>query len=896
MDFQVDPPEEVTRGSSNERARKPWSYCQPGKGLALYGPPVCHSQYHVSSLLFTERPKKSFWSAFSSDVIVDVSRIQARVHLVHRLTKTMIISQACEKEAKDTAFRPHFWAPLVRPDERVVQLLNLDVMDVLFALKGSKKTHACFQIYSRSGRATPVIEARLTNEQVAERAKKVPSSVNELYAGLEPTRLAAADVFSPEQWETLSWKESPYQLVVVPSGADDAPDLLTASWTYFQVPSAWDVDIVEAYGDERVILLGDAVTCLAAVKGAQITERTAETDAEIALSKREQNLVSMAMQGLGEKQTGFSQHLTNTIIERPEGRFFAATSWASVIVLKRSKDGTYRVHSLYHHGDDRALYVMRRRARRVAHKLVETSARIQKIDEQMVDARKAAIEERSAVANLQVKIRALREKRDKSDAYARELVTTTRQLMGTGQPDDTAIAIAYAETIAAEREKQRLLDHELSIAEGELAEAEKVLAAKMEGIEQDLAPLVKERAALNEKIHAAKEQLERETIRRMPDASVDGSADFDYDVKPQPGWRQIVLGPDELTLTHAVTMGISSCAGGVTFTAGEGPPDVIIFWHIDAPPTVPVKEIIESLWPDLDACPPLRTIVSVHPSVWELNKYRKDILYPAAIRDRCDTIYLARGSHLYDSGCAVVAGSDYFGVDVSNPDSVSLVFTNDFEKRTPIERGVSQSSVAKLSIGLCDFNENIYGDYRFQDKPIKDPSSFKEYLARLNDGDAVIEVRADKAKHGRVCRLPGLGLGLFDALKSAAGCKAVLDLGCFALGEKGDQELGGISAEKHYAWHPGPARPSPKSKQQEPIDIPEKIEIQETDEEPPLPEQASCYLCAKPGVRARHSCTDGCRFHGTKLCTQCAEGITGKNCLACREPIVLWDMSHNTPW
>ncbi|WAS97403.1 hypothetical protein [Nannocystis punicea] len=898
----------VTHDPGAELVRTPWPYWLHHDALELYGPPICHAQFHVTKQLARERPKKSFWSAFSSAVHIDVARIAGQIHLVNRKEKAAILSSACPALGAEEAFRPEFLCPLARESGRVVQRLDLAAMQVLFSVKGSKRSHVCFQVYGRKD-SVPRVQARLSLAQIEELRKARDFAPPDTYTDGDPPLLAATDVLSVEQWAELSWEHSPYQLVVAPCGESDQPDLLSASWTYFQIPCAWDVDIVEAYASERLILMGDRLKSLVQVEGATVEPRTEETDASMTMSKEEQTLLSLAMRGLGENQTAYSNHATNAIVEREDGRFFAMTSWASMIVLKRScKTGGYYAHSLYYHSQGRALYVLRKGAMDLAEQLREDTERLEALGKQIAEARAAASSESTTVGKCENAIRERQKSVEKEATYLHELETLEMQLRTAG---DTKTADAYAITIEGQRAKLERASQRLEQALLDCHEARQRYEEKIQEIEESIAPLREEQEERKRKIAEGGVVLREWSIRRDPVASLDGVGDFDYDATPTPGWYQILFEEDELPLTHAITSGISSCAGGVTFTLDEGSPDVILFWHVDAPPTVPVKDVIAELFPDLQTCPPLRSIVSIHPSVWEMNKYRKDNLYPKSIQGRCETLFLARGSHLYDVLSAVVCGSDCFGVDVSDPDDVRLVLTHDMDKRTPIERGVDSRSEVGLSIGLCDFSANIYGDYRYKGKAIEDTSSLKAHLSRLSS-DEISEVKAHMARQRKVCRLSGLGPRLFGALSQGPTCFTLLDSPCFALGAKGDLEVAHGSAERHYDWRPGPLLPPPESE-----DKPEKEgeKVEKSDDEPPqksvqLPSglhslsdpdvdewsRDSCRMCGHSPVRARYSCSSSCKYHHAKLCVRCASSITGKICDGCKAAVELWDMQHDEAW
>jgi hypothetical protein len=224
----------------------------------------------------------------------------------------------------------------------------------------------------------------------------------------------------------------------------------------------------------------------------------------------------------------------------------------------------------------------------------------------------------------------------------------------------------------------------------------------------------------------------------------------------------------------------------------DGKPDVLLMWHIDGTCTIPVRHLILQLWPDLAKCPALKTIAYIYPTASELDKYRKDNLYPQEIHDRCDTVFLLRGTHVYDSEFVVSCGSDLFGVDVSDPDSVAMIFSHDIG---PHRLGSLKSATDGDLPGLVlDVQDLVYGDYDFLNKQKPDKSNLTTLRNSLRDNEAVVrpKMNGEMIKASPTCRLP-ITNAVFDDL-AKRGTVASLD--GFFCGDKSEQVLAKRSLEE----------------------------------------------------------------------------------------------------
>jgi hypothetical protein len=194
----------------------------------------------------------------------------------------------------------------------------------------------------------------------------------------------------------------------------------------------------------------------------------------------------------------------------------------------------------------------------------------------------------------------------------------------------------------------------------------------------------------------------------------------------------------------------------------------------------------------------------VFPERGEFNKYREAMLYPATIRDRCKTVFMARGPHFGVLSFNLGSGADYFGV-ATTKDGADLVFTHDLSKRTEVvgKRNTARSE-AEVSVTLKSFQQNCFGTYRYDGLAVAqdDKVAMLRYVDIMGVNDP--GVKRDKIAKGHMCRLPGLGAGVFDAVDAKA--KPVVDIGCWMLGQKLELEFAKTSVKEvlDTRWTPGP--------------------------------------------------------------------------------------------
>jgi hypothetical protein len=295
------------------------------------------------------------------------------------------------------------------------------------------------------------------------------------------------------------------------------------------------------------------------------------------------------------------------------------------------------------------------------------------------------------------------------------------------------------------------------------------------------------RTVLLESLKGKAAVLRNEATLR-PILKVNGVGDFAAK-SPLYEWLQWVAPPNE-RVTRAVTAGISSCAGGVTYSMGDDNlPDVVIMWHVDGNLTVPVQPLIRQLWPDLAKCPPLRTIAYIYPAAWELDKYREDNLYPHEIRDRCETVYLVRGTHLYHARAVVNCSADFFGVDVSDPANVALVFSHDIN---PHRVGAFKMAAEEEIPGMVvDVEDGVYGEVDLLNKQKPSREALTQFKTKLQNVKEYQKTDEDIKKASPTCRLP-LTDAVFQELVKRG---TVAGTPGFFCGEKADRVLMHIKDE-----------------------------------------------------------------------------------------------------
>ncbi len=232
------------------------------------------------------------------------------------------------------------------------------------------------------------------------------------------------------------------------------------------------------------------------------------------------------------------------------------------------------------------------------------------------------------------------------------------------------------------------------------------------------------------------------------------------------GWNVFDLRPRHIVLEAAITVGISACAGGVTCSAEEDP-EWLIVWHIDATPSVPLPYAIQELIPDYENLPGLRSICFLHANPWELNKYRKENLYPAKILDKCETFSLMRGPHLSQELAVYSCGQDYFGVRfaASGPQMVgSLDQYKLVDSLGPMSQTACAQESPPIAAGLksCTahayLQDELYGAFRYS-------PAVEEVIERFGHPSGALRALLQERKRASLLYTIGpVGLATFDTL------------------------------------------------------------------------------------------------------------------------------------
>lgn len=839
---------------------KEWTYFLGLDGLQPYGPPIAHGQFAYTAAWLQgksgSRGKKLASASLGghSNGLLGPPAPVVSVQLINRTESGELastsFSAAQGKEAFAVAHREKLFMPLQRQDGVCFDIIDPTRTELVIEIEEGKarqpaRLHgALFQRAhgkrSRGKEEGPVADFELDLSKAE--GKKVEGEGGARMRYTIPAR----EILDVRLAKFLVWEGSPYQLVVG-SAEELAPE--ASAWTHFHVPSEWDVNTAEALGAVPVLMLNEDLQPLVdAQVGAEVqavVNRNIEGEAptgketfelSIETEKSLRELLSAA--GLG----GIDWNFGNYLVESANG-YYVSTSWASMVHLfLNSEDGRYYADALYCSGQQRRAY-------RATLESLAGSEERQAAGQKYASPLEAVGACRARVTAYCTILNNLRNRLRSSTEVAKEYITTELQLRSklfesaqinlTMKPQEIDKVVAremlqrHPELCArhkkAPKERDRGLREYRPLCADRWKSANQALDAlhqnhellsfladeqinfkvepsvpwdvdRLEHTERESGQVLK---ALNEIYGALMERRERATTVGLVEpvtAMVEGVKDFDTGKNPLPkgaDWKQFLLEPP-LKVTHAVTAGISSCAGGVTISP-EKTPEHVFLWHVDGNLSIPLRPELERLWPGGKGMPDLRSVVSVNPSPWELNKYRPENLYPAGTLDRCQTVFLPRSCHLYESD-PVVAGGDRFGVDVSEG-KVTLVFTYDIDKRAePLSQWREPEAVDLPGIRL-DFGENLYGAYRDEGAKAEDDAVMGKYIAAMLAGDAKAQsaIKRRKREHAnKSCRVPGFTADSFDTL--AKSCTAVLQTECFFAGEKGDQEL---SADASTRWVPG---------------------------------------------------------------------------------------------
>jgi hypothetical protein len=780
--------EEAEKGPEDPTQWAFWSR----KGLYLYQPPSCHSQY------------TDLWTA---PVVPRGRPILASNHSEHQIdevkpTLARLVLHGPPNEADSISFRASLdvatihdaliepWIFKLVRDEAGRATAAIDVTDVVVNVD---LTHfeavesLAFGVFTR-GAAEPVATGVLLRDALQAKAKGKTDD--------QALSLPLAEVLTAEERAKLSYAGSPFRLVVCANGTPRQEGVAATQWafTYFHVPSPWDINTPEGVQASRIVPLEDDLRSLRKVKGATMLARSAINDVAV------KPPAGVGDTDLGGRRTlgAMSQYLAslrdpvnpdyvparhNVFWQLPDRTYYVASSWASILVLVLDKDGDYQAHSMLLHGASLEIYVATLEAQRLSTSLRDTrvtllrslQAELRALD-QTFDRKKRGLGSSGA----------LKEAVDKQQAK----VLVAADAIRSDGPTAGFVRAMASESILAKNP-----------ASGE---------ASIAKIDTLLIPLE------SAKNIVAKDLLAGAT--RDSFNYIAGQNDFEgFRPGTKGGWDQYFL-PPGMKISKAITQGISSCAGGVTFANdAKGRPSAIILWHIDFPPWVPIKEIVQQLWPEPKECPDLRTVAFVYPDCAELNKYRPGMIYPEPIRDRCETVFMTRGDHLGVEDFSLGSGGEYFGLDLADRARADLVFTHDLNKRTEmVGKRAAARGDADTSITLSAFHQEVFGRYRYEAIEVKgqDRAAMRLYATKVAKTDDD-EVKVHKLTKCSVVRLEGVGPALFEAMKAAS--TPVLEAPCFMLGLRVEQEFAGATPEiqKGRAWRTGHQDRGPKVKEKE---------------------------------------------------------------------------------
>jgi hypothetical protein len=681
---------------------------------------------------------------------------------------------ALDRATLDDAQDEPFVLTLARDEGGLVtEIADAAGVTVDLAFTRLEAVERVFLVIATRGAPEPVVTCELAREVLEKHA-----------TGAQAVRLPLAAVIPEEELAKLRWSGSPYRLLASANGrpGDGASPAARWAWTYFHVPSAWDVNTTEGVQVSRVIRLEDDLASLKALKGAAtVTPRDAEHLGPLQLPAGVADEVSGFLGKLQDPtNASYDPNKQNVLWQLEDGSYFASTSWASIITLVLDEEtGFYEARSLFYHGSSRRLYVVPDGSQREADAVDDRSYRLAKA---YVDALKA----QKIAQTLYDDVSFIDRMRKTAESVQRPQKLEQRK-------GEVAVAVI------------NIRGHMPTLGEFRRAQVERTLDPGV-NLEERISRGSMMMDLFRVQLLTVGEQIARPVVRKSVH-SLDGDTDFGGPRgAPVTGWEQHLLEPG-IVVSKAITQGISSCAGGVTYSLDKGErPKVVILWHIDFPPSVPLRAIIDQIWPDPELCPGLRTIAYVFPDSAELNKYRKAMIYPPAIADRSETVFLLRGDHLGVQDFNLGSGSEYFGLDLSSPERVDLVFTHDINKRSEmVASRVDAADDANTSITISAFHRNVFGGYRYGPLAFEghDRDAMRTYVtkvARTNDD----EVKASKVAACEVCRIEGLGPELFGALVEAS--RPVLDVPCLVLGERVELEFAHGDAEviEGTRWKTGP--------------------------------------------------------------------------------------------
>jgi len=840
---------------------KEWDYAFDPAGLKPYGAPIAHQRFGYTAAWLDGKGSGGkvvkLQTALGNELNVSQGPPAPviAVQLVNRGKAKNLASTSWSaargKEAFAAGHREPFFMPLQRREGICVDILDpaatllaIDVEDGK-ARQPAKVYGAFFQrsLGKRGDKSKdgPVADFELDLNAKGLESEKVEGSGGALVRYTIP----AAAVIDVKLRKFLGWDGGPYQLVV--SSAEELA-VEASAWTYFHVPSEWEVNAAEAVGQAPLLMLNDDLQPLVdagiGAKAQAVANRN--LGGEQVLGRETFELSEKAETGLNTLLAaaglGVDLNASNYLVEVDDGAFYVSTSWASMVHLSlNAEDGWYYMDALYCSGSERRAYVasaadvagaQQRKARGTEY--VKYAEQVKVCRNQLENYCTAQNVLRIDLENMRENVRKYleAEQQVKSDLFttgklkvgtkaesAKKIVT---EAMKKSHPDLWDVPAKREETLtkgnANCEAKWKLANEALQAFHGNqellgFLGTEEIAAKVAKAVGWDanrLEPSWREASQVRDSVDDIYKELQRRRSAAVADglelpvtAMMEGVKDFDTATEkgrlaPGKDWKQFLF-KQPVKVSQAVTTGISSCAGGVTFST-EKIPEHVFLWHVDGSLSIPLRPELERLWPGGKGMPELRSVVSICPTLWELNKYRPENLYPAGTLDRCRTVFLARSCHLYGTH-PMVAGGLRFGVDVSDGD-LELGFTYDLEMRLEPLTKWRGAEPADLPGILLDFGDNLYGMYRDGGAKVDGPAALGKYIAAVTTQDRQErnDIKHRLRQHAnKSCRVPALNAGGFDTLEG--NTTALLATRCFYAGEKGDQEL---SNDRNFRWTPGP--------------------------------------------------------------------------------------------
>ncbi|WP_437648578.1 OTU domain-containing protein [Sorangium sp. So ce362] len=824
--------EVVKKGDEvSQSAKEPWAYHMNPDGLKLFCPAIGPRQMTYSRAVLDALGKsrlvvKPVAVALGRELnVVERPAPVVAVSFRNRKDKAQLASQsfsaATDPGELVKAVQEPLVLPLVRVEKACVNLLDLSSTDLLIDVERGKAAapavvylRLCRRAFGRLGRGVP--NGGLLDEIELNLAKLKAKS--EDLDKPDRTRFTLdASALSDHLVRMMEWQASPFQVV---ASSDRGFDPAASAWTHAHVPSEIDILHAEYLARVLVLMLDDSPAALGAlgvdasmndlanpaIEGEQPKGR--ETFA-MPLDKQQALEQLAGVAGLGR----LDANAHNYLVEVAEGEWYASTSWASMASLQlNEKEGRYYLHALYWSGDARAAY------QASAADLAARDQRAQGVEvvavERVLGLVSAARSALSAAASVTAGLEA---SRMFPTLRARSFYTAIWVFNGQERAefallstfrDRHAVALQRVGALKADVEARQIL---LKLGHDTADLALPAFDDAVQPIVQmlDVQACVRQCDAMYAAIFRRKADLLQKGLV-LDFEEVEGIKDFELEggkrLAKGADWKRHVFDPP-LKLTCAVTAGISSCAGGVTVSSEKGAPAHVFMWHLDASLSIPLLAEMERLWPKGDKAPAMRTLALVTPSLWELNKYRPDNLYPAKVVGDSGTVFLGRGPHWYGKQ-PVVAGCDLFGLDLRTKGQLDLVFTYDIDKRTEalgMWRHVVEAS-EDAPVVLTYFRDNLLGTYRYEDADPKTPAEMAQYIGRVST-EVVLDQAAIK-RHKRVnsnksCRVPQVSAGVIDAVAKHA--LPLLELRRQLAAEKGDQELALDQVEEilKSRWAPG---------------------------------------------------------------------------------------------